>query len=151
MSTEESSEKQSVSHASVGDVSGTEIEIRQSSVGSVTAERASVTQSSIKQLDAKSAQLEQASAFRINAEHAVINQAAATFVTANDVRMVRSNAIAVRGATNAVEGDLKTVFFNGTATGNVHMIFDRDSALRFGAGLGAALVGLGMIVRKLVR
>jgi hypothetical protein len=31
------------------------------------------------------------------------------------------------------------------------MIFDRESALRFGAGLGAALVGLSIIVRKLFR
>jgi hypothetical protein len=151
MTSEETTEKQSVSHASVGDISGTEVEIRQSSVGSVTAERASITQSSVKQIETKSAQLEQASAFRINAEHAVITQAAATFVTANDIRMVKSNALVVRGNTNAVEGDLKTVFFNGDATGNVHMIFDRESALRFGAGLGAALVGLSIIVRKLFR
>lgn len=151
MATEEPTEKQSISNASAGDVSGTEVEIRQSSVGSVTAERATITQSSIKQLDTKSAQLEQASAFRLNAEHVVINQAAATFVTANDVRLVKSTALIVRGGTTTVEGDLKTVFFNGDATGNVHMIFDRDSALRFGAGLGAALVALGVIVRKLFR
>jgi hypothetical protein len=151
MSNEEPTEKQSVSHAKVDDVNGTDVDIRQSSVGSVTAERATLTQSSVKQLETKSAQLEQASAFRVNAEHVVINQAAATFVTANDIRLVKSNALVVRGATNTVEGDLKAVFFNGDATGNVHMIFNRDSALRFGAGFGAALVGLSVIVRKLFR
>jgi hypothetical protein len=151
MASEESTDKQSVSHTKAGDVHATEVDIRQSSVGSVTAERASIAQSSIKHLETTSAQLEQASAFRINAEHVVINQAAATFVTANDIRLVKSNAVIVRGTTNAVEGDLKTVIFNGSATGNVHMIFDRDGALRFGAGLGAALVGLGVIARKLFR
>lgn len=151
MTSEETSTKQSVKHASIGDVSGTEIEIRQSSVGSVTSERASITQSSVKQLDTRSAQIDQSSVLKLNADHAVINQGAATFVTAGDIRLVKSNALVVRGKTNVVEGDLKTVIFAGEATGNVHMIFDRESALRFGAGLGAALVALIVIVRKIFR
>lgn len=151
MTSEETPIKQSLSHVKIDDVNGTEVDIRQSSVGSVTTERASVTQASVKQLDTRSAQIEQSSVFKLNAEHAVINQGAATFVTANDIRLVKSNALVVRGKSTVIEGDLKTVIFAGDATGNVHMIFDRDSALRFGAGLGAALVGLTLIVRKLFR
>lgn len=151
MASEETPTKQSVSHVKIDDVNGTEIEIRQSSVGSVTTERATITQSSVKQLDSRSAQIDQASVFRLNADTAVINQGAATFVTANDIRLVKSNALIVRGKSTVVEGDLKTVFFAGEATGNVHMIFDRESALRFGAGLGAVLGGLTLIVRRLFR
>lgn len=151
MSTEESATNRTLEQDRVEAVNATSVEARQSSLGDVTAERASITQSSVKSLEAQSAQFEQSSVFRMHAEHAVINQSAATFVTAGDIRMVKSNALVVRGTTNAVEGDLKTVFFVGEATGNVHTIFDRESALRFGAGLGAVLVVLGTLVRKIFR
>jgi hypothetical protein len=85
----------------------------------------------------------------LDAENAVFTQSAATIVNAKDVRLVRSNSVVVKGAVNSVEGDLKTVIHIGDATGNVHTIFDRDGALRFGIGVGAALVVLSWLVRKL--
>ena len=142
---------QTVSNAKVGAVNATSVNVRHSSVDQITAERATIGQSSVKQLDTRSAQFEQSSVFRMKAENVVLSQSAASFVEADEVRLVRCNAIVVRGGTNAVEGDLKTVIHIGQASGNVHAIFDRDSALRFGVGLGAALVGLGALVRKVVR
>ena len=123
--------------------------IDRANVESVTAQRATVKQSSVRNLEARSAHLDQSSVVNLRAENAVFTQSAATIVRADEVRLVRSNSIVVQGAVNSVEGDLKTVFHFGEATGNVHTIFDRDGALRFGIGLGAALVALGWLVRKL--
>ena len=117
----------------------------------ITVERASIAQSSVKQLDTRSAQFEQSSVFRMKAENVVLTQSAASFVNAGEARLVKCNALVVRGDTNAIEGDLKTVLHIGAASGNVHTIFDRDGALRFGVGLGASLVALGALVRRFVR
>jgi len=144
-------DSQTVSNAKVEAINATSVDVRQSAVDQITTERATIHQSSVKQLDTRSAQFEQASVFRMKAENAVLTQSAATFVDADEARLVKCNAIVVRGQTNAVEGDLKTVIHIGPATGNVHAIFDRDGALRFGVGLGAALVALGTLVRKIVR
>jgi hypothetical protein len=105
----------------------------------------------VKQLETSSAQLDKSSVFQMKAENTVISHSAATFVRANDARLVNSNAIFVSSPNMSVEGDLKTVLHIGNATGNVHMIFDKDGALRFGVGLGAALVGLGVLARRLFR
>jgi hypothetical protein len=142
---------QTISNAKVGAVNATSVTVRQSSVDQITTERASVAQSSVKQLDTRSAQFEQSSIFRMKAENAVLTQSAASFVDAGEARLVKCNALVVRGTTNAVEGDLKTLIHIGAATGNVHTIFDRDGALRFGVGLGASLVALGALVRRLIR
>lgn len=142
---------QDVSNTKVGTVNATSVTIKQSSVDQITTERATVGQTSIKQLDTRSGQFDQSSVFRMKAENVVLNQSAASFVDADEIRLVKCNAIVVRGDTNAVEGDLKTIIHIGEATGNVHTIFDREGALRFGMGLGAALVALGALVRKLVR
>lgn len=144
-------ETEDVSHGKVGTVNATSVTIKQSTVDQITTERATVGQTSIKQLDTRSGQFDHSSVFRMKAENVVLNQSAASFVDADEVRLVKCNAIVVRGATNAVEGDLKTVIHIGEATGNVHTIFDREGALRFGMGLGAALVALGALVRKIVR
>jgi hypothetical protein len=144
-------DSRTVSNAKVGEITATSVDIRQSSADHITTERATIHQSSVKQLDARSAQLDQSSVFRMKAENVVLTQSAATFVGADEARLVNCNAIVVRGGTNAVEGDLKTVIHIGEATGNVHTIFDRDGALRFGLGFGAALVALGTLVRKIVR
>jgi len=140
-----------VSNAKVGEINATSVDMRQSAADQVTSERATIHQSSVKQLETRSAQFDQSSVFRMKAENVVLTQSAATFVDADEARLVKCNAIVVRGGTNAVEGDLKTVIHIGEATGNVHTIFDRDGALRFGLGLGAALVALGTLVRKIVR
>lgn len=144
-------ETQDLSNAKVGAVNATSVSIKQSSVDQVTAERATVGQSSIKQLETRSGQFEYSSVFRMKSENAVLTQSAASFIDADEVRMVKCNAIVVRGETNAIEGDLKTVIHIGPATGNVHTIFDREGALRFGMGLGAALVAFGALVRKIAR
>jgi hypothetical protein len=125
------------------------VTIDKSNVDTVTAQRATIKQSSVRHLDARSAHFDQSSVVNMKAENAVFTQSAATIVKANEVRLVRSNSIVVSGTVNSVEGDLKTVFHFGDATGNVHTIFDRDGALRFGVGLGAAFVALGWLVRKL--
>jgi hypothetical protein len=148
---DQTDETQTISNAKVGDVNATSVTIRQASVDQITTERASINQSSVKQLDARSAQFEQSSVFRMKAENVVLTQSAASFVDADEARLVKCNALVVRGDTNAVEGDLKTVIHIGAASGNVHTIFDRDGALRFGLGLGASLVALGALVRKVVR
>ena len=132
-----------------GSVEADTVTMDHSTADTVTAQRATVKQSSIKKLDARSAHLDQSSVISLNAENAVFTQSAATIVKAKDVRLVRSNSLIVNGAVNSVEGDLKTVLHIGDATGNVHTIFDRDSALRVGVGFGAALVVLGWLVRKL--
>jgi len=132
-----------------GTIEADTVTMDQSSADTVTAQRATVKQSSLKKLDARSAHLDQSSVISLDAENAVFTQSAATLVTAKDVRLVRSNSVVVKGTVNSVEGDLKTVVHIGDATGNVHMIFDRDGALRFGIGVGAALVVLSWLFRKL--
>lgn len=148
---ESADDREEISGQKTDEVHAHAVSIRQSSVGSVTTEQATIEQSSVRQLETSSGQFDQSSVFRMKAENAVLSHSAASFVDAQDVRLVKSNALVVRGASNAIEGDLKTVLHIGSATGNVHMIFDRESALGFGFGLGAALVGLGVVVRKLFK
>lgn len=151
MATDNNAESTTVSNEKVENVNATSVTVTQSAVRQITAERVALSNASAKKIDARSAQLEQASVFRLNAENAVFNRSAATFVDANEARLVNVNAVLVRGKTNAVEGDLKTVLHIGEASGNVHAIFDNESAVRFGAALGAALVILGVLARKLFR
>ena len=134
-----------------GNVQAGTVTVSRSSVDTITADRATIEQSSVKNLKADSAQFDRSSVFKMQAENAVISQSAATFVRADEVRLVKSNALFVRSGETTVEGDLKTIVHLGNATGNVHMMFDKQGALRFGAGLGASLVGLSVLVRRLFR
>ena len=151
MATDKNAESRTISGEKVDSVNATSVTITQSAVQQITAERVALSQASAKKIEARSAQIEQGSVFKLKAENAVLNRSAATFVDANEARLVNVNAILVRGTTNAVEGDLKTVLHVGEATGNVHAIFDKESAVRFGAALGAALVVLSVLARKLFR
>ena len=147
----ETSEHQSISGERMNSVHASSVNLTRSAADSVTSERASFEQSSVKQLETSSAQFDRSSVFRMTADNAVISHSAATFVRADDARLVNCNSIYVSSPEATIEGDLKTVLYNGNATGNVHMIFDKESALRFGVGLGASLVSLGVLARRLFR
>lgn len=147
----ESTEQRDFIGEKLGSIQAGQISLNRSTADSITSERASFDHSSVKQLETSSAQLDKSSVFQMKAENAVISHSAATFVRANDARLVNSSAIYVNSPNMNVEGDLKTILHIGNATGNVHMIFDKDGALRFGVGLGAALVGLGVLARRLFR
>jgi len=147
----ESSQHKTVSGGRVESVQAESVRLEKSSAESIRSERTTIEQSSVKELETGSAQFDRSSVFRMRADNAVISHSAATFVRADEARLVKCNAIFVNGAETTVEGDLKTVLHLGNATGNVHMIFDRDGALRFGLGLGTALVGLGVLARKLFK
>lgn len=147
----EASKKQEISGERVDSVTAEAVSLSKSSAETIKSERASFEQSSVKELETGSAQLDRSSVFKMRADNAVISHSAASFVRANELRLVHSNALYVNGPHTTVEGDLKTILHVGEASGNVHMIFDKDGALRFGVGLGAALVGLGVLARKLFR
>src|SRR6478735_8585025 len=121
------------------------------SFDSINATSVTMSQAAAKKIDARSAQLDHSSVFRLKAENAVLNRSAATFVDAKEARLVNVNAFVVRGNTNAVEGDLKTVLHIGEASGNVHAILDKNGAMWLGAGFGAATIVLGFLARKLFR
>jgi len=144
-------ESKSVTNETFESVNATTVTMSQAAARQITAERLSMTQASAKKIDARSAQLDHSSVFRLKAENAVLNRSAATFVDANEARLVNVNAFIVRGNTNAVEGDLKAVLHIGDASGNVHTILDKNSAMSLGAGFGAATVVLGFLARKLFR
>jgi hypothetical protein len=147
----EPTEKRTFSGERAGTIQAGAAHLDKSSAESITSERATIEQSSVKALETSSAQLDRSSVFKMRADNAVISHSAATFVRADDARLVNCNAIFVKGAETTVEGDLKTILHLGNATGNVHMIFDRDGALRFGLGLGASLIALGALARRLFR
>lgn len=147
----ESTERREFTGEKLNEIQAERISLKQSAADSIKAERATLEQSSARQLEAGSANFDKSSVFRMQAENAVISHSAATFVRANEARLVNSNALIVKSSDMTVEGDLKTILHVGNATGNVHMIFDRDGALRFGLGLGAALVSLTVLVRRLFR
>ena len=144
-------ESKSASHGSFDSINATSVTMSQAAARQITTERISMTQASAKKIDARSAQLDHSSVFRLKAENAVLNRSPATFVDANEARLVNVNAFVVRGNTNAVEGDLKTVLHIGDASGNVHAILDKNSAMWLGAAFGAAIVVLGFLARKFVR
>ena len=147
----ESSDRRDFTGEKLGAIQAEKISLNRSTADSITSERASFEHSSVKQLETSSAQFDKSSVFRMKADNVVIIHSAATFVRANEARLVNSNAIFIKSPAMSVEGDLKTILHIGNATGNVHMIFDKDGALRFGAALGAALVGLGVLARRLFR
>ena len=152
MSTENNeAASKSATNGSFDNINATSVTMSQAAARQITTERLSMTQASAKKIDARSAQLDHSSVFRLKAENAVLNRSAATFVDANEARLVNVNAFVVRGNTNAVEGDLKTVLHIGEASGNVHAILDKNSAMWLGAGFGAALVALSFLARKLFR
>ena len=147
----ETSRKKEMTGERIASVQAEAVSLSKSSADTITSERASFEDSSVRELETGSAQLDRSSVFRMNAENAVISHSSATFVRANELRLAHSNAIYVNGADTTVEGDLKTILHVGNATGNVHMIFDKDGALRFGMGVGAAIVALGVLARRLFR
>lgn len=151
MATDNNAESATISGDRADHVQATSVTVTQSAVNQITAERVTLTQGSAKKIDTRSAQLDQASVFRLKAENAVLNRSAATFVDANEARLVNVNTVVIRGNANAVEGDLKAVLHIGDASGNVHTIFDKESAARFGAACGAVLVVLGVLARKLFK
>ena len=138
-------------NGSFDSINATSVTMSQAAARQITTERLSMTHASAKKIDARSAQLDHSSVFRLKAENAVLNRSAATFVDANEARLVNVNAVVIRGNTNAVEGDLKTVLHIGAASGNVHAILDTNSAISLGAAFGAAIVVFGFLARKLVR
>ena len=137
-------------HGDAGDVTGSTVTIEQSTAGTVTGEQVTVSQSALKRLDAGSAQLSQSAAFFLKSEDTALSESAAGIITGGPTTLVNSTVGIAYGPLTVASGSARVFVQIGGNDSAIKPAFDGQGALRFGAGLGLALVVFSRFLRRLL-
>lgn len=134
-----------------GDVAATTVTMERSGADVVTAQRVIMTNSGARAVEARSAQLDRSGVVSLRGEHAVLHGGSALAVAGDEVRLVKSRVLVVAARSAVVDEGARILVYAGPPGSAVRPAVDVAGAAAFGAGLGAALLLLGSLVRRLVR
>jgi hypothetical protein len=134
-----------------GDVQAGSVSMERAGAEQVTAERVIMTNSGARTVDARSAQIDRSGILAVNSEKAVFYNSSAVAVAAEEARIVRGRVFMLKADRVTIEGDAQIAIYAGPTSETVRTLVDARGAAAFGAGLGAALLLIGSLLRRLVR
>jgi hypothetical protein len=137
--------------AEAGDVRADMITMDRAGAEQVTAERVVMTNSGARTVDARSAQVDRSGVLAVRSDKAVFYNSTAIAVATGEARIVRGRVLLLKADRATVEGDARIAVFAGAAGESVRPLVDVRGAAAFGAGLGATLLLLGSLLRRLFR
>ena len=137
--------------AEAGDVRADTITMDRAGAEQVTAERVIMTNSGARTVDARSAQVDRSGILAVRSDKAVFYNSTAIAVATDEARIVRGRVLLLKADHATIEGDARIAVFAGAASDNVRPLVDVRGAAAFGAGLGAALLLFGSLLRRLFR
>jgi hypothetical protein len=134
-----------------GNVDAQTVTMERSGAERVSAERVIMTNSGAQSVEAKSAQVDRSGILLARSDKAVFANSSLIAAAVDEARIVRGRVFALKATNLTLEGDAKIGIYAGPASEGVKPLLDVQGALAVGAGIGAALVVLGAVARRLAR
>ena len=134
-----------------GDVRADTVSMERAGAEHVTAERAIISNSGARSIDARSAQIDRSGILALTSEKAVLYNSSAVAVATGQARIVRGRVLLLKADDATIEGDARIGIYAGPPSRNVRPLLDARGAAAFGAALGAVVLAVGSIVRRLSR
>ena len=137
--------------AEAGDVQAATAAMERAGAEQVTAERVVMTNSGARTVEARSAQVDRSGILAVRSDKAVFSSSTAIAIATEEARIVRSRVFMLKADRATIEAGAKIAIYAGPAGGDVRPLADIRGAAAFGAGLGAALLLLGSLLRRVFR
>jgi hypothetical protein len=110
-----------------------------------------MTNSGARTVETRSAQVDRSGVLAVRSEKAVFSNSTAIAVVTEEARIVRSRVLLLKADRATIEAGAKIALYAGPAAENVRPMADIRGAAAFGAGLGAVLLVLGPLLRRVFR
>jgi hypothetical protein len=137
--------------AEAGDVQATTVTMDHAGAEQVTAERVVMTNSGARTIEARSAQVDGSGILAMRSDKAVFSNSTAIAVATEEARIVRSRVLMLKAGRATIEAGAKIAVYAGPTDEKVQPLVDTRGAAAFGAGLGAVLLLLGSLLRRVLR
>jgi len=137
--------------AEAGDVHATTVTMDRAGAEQVTAERIVMTNSGARTVEARSAQVDRSGILAVRSDRAVFSNSTAIAIATEEARIVRSRVLMLKADRATIEAGTKVAIYAGPARENMRPLADVRGAAAFGAGLGAVLLLLGSLLRRILR
>ena len=137
--------------AEAGDVHATTVTMDRAGAEQVTAERVVMTNSGARTVEARSAQVDRSGILAVRSDKAVFSNSTAIAIATEEARIVRSRVLMLKADRATIEAGAKIAIYAGPADENMRPLADVRGAAAFGAGLGAVLLLLGSLLRRVLR
>jgi hypothetical protein len=137
--------------AEAGDVAATTVSMDRAGAEQVTAERVVMTNSGARTVEARSAQVDRSGILAVRSDKAVFSNSTAIAVATEEARIVRSRVMMLKADRATIEAGTRVAIYAGPAGENMRPLADARGAAAFGAGLGAVLLVLGPLLRRVLR
>jgi hypothetical protein len=137
--------------AEAGDVHATTVTMDRAGAERVSAERVVMTNSGARTVEARSAQVDRSGILAVRSDKAVFSNSTAIAIATEEARIVRSRVLMLKTDRAMIEAGAKVAIYAGPADENMRPLADIRGAAAFGAGLGAVLLLLGSLLRRVFR
>ena len=137
--------------AEAGDVHATTVTMDRAGAEQVTAERIVMTNSGARSVEARSAQVDRSGILAVRSEKAVFSNSTAIAIATEEARIVRSRVVMLKADRATIEAGTRVAIYAGPADEKLRPLTDVRGAAAFGAGLGAVLLLLGPLLRRVLR
>jgi hypothetical protein len=137
--------------AEAGDVHAAMVTMERAGAEQVTAERIVMTNSGARTVEARSAQVDRSGILAVRSDKAVFSNSTAIAIATEEARIVRSRVLMLKADRATIEAGANVAIYAGPAGENMRPLADVRGAAAFGAGLGAVLLLLGPLLRRVLR
>ncbi len=137
--------------AGAGDVDAAMVSMERAGAERVTAERVVMTNSGVRTVEARSAQVDRSGILAVRSDKAVFSNSTAIAIATEEARIVRSRVFMLKADRATIEAGANVAIYAGPAGENMRPLADVRGAAAFGAGLGAVLLLLGPLLRRVLR
>jgi hypothetical protein len=137
--------------AEAGDVHATTVTMDRAGAEQVTAERIVMTNSGARSVEARSAQVDRSGILAVRSEKAVFSNSTAIAIATEEARIVRSRVVMLKADRATIEAGTRVAIYAGPADEKMRPLADVRGAAAFGAGLGAVVLLLGPLLRRVLR
>ena len=137
--------------AEAGDVHATMVTMERAGAEQVTAERIVMTNSGARTVEARSAQVDRSGILAVHSDKAVFSNSTAIAIATEEARIVRSRVLMLKADRATIEAGAQVAIYAGPAGENMRPLTDVRGAAAFGVGLGAVLLLLGPLLRRVLR
>jgi hypothetical protein len=133
------------------DVHATTVTMDRAGAEQVSAERVVMTNSGARTVEARSAQVERSGILAVRSDKAVFSNSTAIAIATEEARIVRSRVFMLKADRATIEAGTRVAIYAGPPGENVRPLADVRGAAAFGAGLGAVLLLVGSLLRRVFR
>ena len=137
--------------AEAGNVDATTVSMERAGAEQVTAARVVMTNSGARTVEARSAQVDRSGILAVRSDKAVFSNSTAIAIATQEARIVRSRVFALKADQATIESGARVAIYAGPMDESIRPLADIRAAAAFGAGLGAVLLVLGSLLRRVFR